>query len=346
MSDELPPELGPLAAWGLDVATARVLDAMDGRPGRVRRVDRGWVDVVTLDGPLRAQLHPKADFTVVVGDWVVTDDAEAPVVQAAAPRRGALVRTDPSGGQQVLAANVDVVVAVVSAQRPLRPGWIERAVAISAEAGAEPVIAISKADLHEAADDLAAIVRARAPGRQVLVTSAVSGAGVEAVSALAHDRTLALLGESGAGKSTLVNVLVGSAIARTGDVRESDSKGRHTTTHRELVGLPGGGVVLDAPGIRELGVATARDGITAAFPDVEDATTTCEWPGCTHRGEQGCGIEVAVANGSLDAERVERWRALLAEAAEAADRREEMTRREAGGRPAARRRGGGRSRRR
>lgn len=319
--------------WGPQVA-ARWQAAVDGiggtgpggEPlvaGRVVRTSRRFTYVGTADGLVQA--HSPHDLTPVpvAGDWVAVWDGgpERGVrVEAVAERSTELVRRDPSGGSeaQVLAANVDVVLAVFGLDRPVRPGRVERSLVLAHDSGAEPVVVLTKADAVDDPDGAAREVAGLCGSVPVVLVSSVTGDGTGALTGrLAPNRTAVLLGESGAGKSTLVNRLAGREVQRTAEVRTSDAKGRHTTVTRDLIVLDGGGVVIDTPGLRALGVLDAAGGLAAAFDDISSLAEGCRFRDCAHAGEPGCAVRAAVADGTVDAERVERYLAVVAELAEA-----------------------------
>lgn len=285
------------------------------RPGRVLRHD-GVRVVVALPEPevLAMQGLPE---TPVVGDWVaVADD----LVVAILPRTSLLRRREAhADAEQALAANVDRVLLVCGLDRPIRPGRLQRAAALAWDAGAEPVVVLTKADLVDDPEAAVAEATSALTGVDVLVTSTRSGDGVEAVRDAARDRTVVLLGESGAGKSTLVNALVGDEVAATGDVREGDSKGRHTTTTRQLHPLPGGGVLLDSPGIRAVGLWIDPEAVDAVFPEIEALAEGCRFSDCAHDGEPGCAVRAALDDGGLEPGRFAAWRDLRREAEAAAE---------------------------
>ncbi len=233
----------------------------------------------------------------------------------------------------MIAANVDVVVAVHALDRPLRPRRLHRALAIGWDGGAVPVVALTKWDLGvapEVAGEVADL------GVDVIAVSAVAGEGLDRLAALARPaRTIAMIGESGAGKSSLVNALLGRDALTTGAVRAGDGKGRHTTTARHLVALPGGGALIDTPGIRELGLAADEGGVAAAFADVAGFADGCRFPDCRHDTEPGCAVRQAVTDGELDPGRLDSYRDLRREA-EAMERRGGERARRAHGRAGAR----------
>lgn len=279
-------------------------------PGRVVRHDGIRVlvampEVVSL--PMRDGIEAP-----VVGDWVAVADG---AVVEVLPRTSLLRRSDAEGERaQALAANVDVLLIVCGLDRPVRHGRIQRAVALAWDAGATPVVVLAKADLVEDAEAAAEAARRAVVGVDILVVAARQGAGVEEVRMLARDRTVVLLGESGAGKSTLVNALIGEDVAATGDVRAGDSKGRHTTTTRQLHPLPGGGVLLDSPGIRAVGLWVDPEAVDAVFPEIEALTADCRFADCAHQGDLGCAVAAAVETGALARERYDAWDGMRREA--------------------------------
>lgn len=307
-----PTDLGRL---GWDEGRSEELAALaesGGRPGRVVRQDRGWVQVATAEGVLAARTRADRVGTPVVGDWVVVVDDE---VASVLERRSALRRADPVGeGEQVLAANLDRVLIVTGLDRPVKAGRIQRAAAQAWDAGAEPTVVLTKADLVDDPEAARAEVAAAHPGTDVVAVSAVTGAGVADLAARLGGDTVVLLGESGAGKSSLLNALAGTDVARTGAVRETDAKGRHTTTRRELHLLPGGGIVVDTPGIRAIGLYVDPGAIDAAFADIDELSAACRFRDCTHDHEPGCAVLAAVASGELSAERLAAYGELHAEA--------------------------------
>jgi ribosome biogenesis GTPase len=280
-------------------------------PGRVTTVHRGESDVVTCAGARRVTAPPG----VGTGDWVGIDGDRLEVVLT---RRSALTRqrSDDADERQVIAANVDVVLITVPLDRDVNLNRLERELVVAWESGAVPAVALTKADLHPAPQEAVDAVVARDPRVDVVVTSAVTGAGVEEVARLLQpNRTAVLLGSSGAGKSTIVNRLLGSDVQATAEVRAGDAKGRHTTTTRDLLLVPSGGVLIDTPGIRGLLLWSAGDGLSAAFPDIEELAGSCRFRDCDHGPEPGCAVRAAVADGSLAPERLASYQKLKREVA-------------------------------
>ena len=276
------------------------------RAGRVVRIDVDSCIVRTADGTeLRAEARPLP----TVGDEVVLDD-DVDRITEVRPRRTELARAD-ARRRQVLAANVDVVFVVVPLDRlDVMGDDVERQIALAISSGGEPVVVLTKSDVGPDPD-----LGRRLPGVPVVVTSARTGEGVEGlIDALRPDRTGVLLGPSGAGKSTLVNHLVGSELLAVGDTKAS-GEGRHTTSARRLVPVPGGGSLIDIPGLRSLGLAAAADGVARLYADVEELTQHCRFPDCAHEGEPGCALLEDIRSGDLDADRVARWKRLRVEAA-------------------------------
>jgi ribosome biogenesis GTPase / thiamine phosphate phosphatase len=216
---------------------------------------------------------------------------------------------------------------VCGLDRPVRSGRIQRGEALAWDAGATPVLVLTKADATTELDGVLATVDEGHPGLEVHVTSVVTGGGITALAERLAGATSVFLGESGAGKSSLVNSLMGSDVAATGEVREGDSKGRHTTTSRQLFTLAGGGVLIDTPGIREVGLAGDEDSVDAAFVDIDELAEQCRFNDCAHEGEPGCAVAAAVEAGELAADRLAAFLTLRREAAAAARRADEAAKR-------------------
>jgi ribosome biogenesis GTPase / thiamine phosphate phosphatase len=255
-----------------------------------------------------------------IGDWVSVEEAssEGDVrIVHVLPRRSAFVRKEAGlrTRGQVVAANVDIALVVSAFPNDVVVRRIERYLTLAWESGATPIVVLSKSDLVSDAASSIAQVRSAAPGAEVLALSALTGEGIDPlVARLERGRTAVLLGSSGVGKSTLVNLLLGSERQRTADVR-GDGRGRHTTTHRELLRLPNGALLIDTPGMRELQLWSADAGLESAFTDVESLAHGCRFSNCAHESERECAVRAAVASGELAATRLAHWRQLSRELA-------------------------------
>jgi len=250
-----------------------------------------------------------------VGDWVALRHRE-PVgtIHGCVERKTAFSRKVASveTKEQVLAANVDIAFVVASGQ-DVNVRRIERYLTMAWQSGAMPVVVLTKADIAASADDLRSELEAAAPGTPVVVTSAITGEGIESLAAVLRPaRTGVLLGPSGAGKSTLINRMAGADVMKTRTVHRS-GEGRHMTSHRELIQLPMDGMLIDTPGLREAQLWTGADGLESLFEDVERIARDCRFNDCEHRSEPGCAIKSAIERGELDAARLESYRKLQRE---------------------------------
>jgi ribosome biogenesis GTPase len=291
--------------------------------GRVVRVDRGQCDVVTTDGMLRADtafVTPNDPMRVVcTGDWVAVEPGGNPrYVRTYLPRRTAFVRSTSSQRSegQILAANVDHAVIAVSLAVELDLGRIERFLALAWESGAQPVVVLTKADLVPDPVTLAHLVQdveTTAPGVPVLTVSAHLDEGLEVLAAVVGGGTSVLLGQSGAGKSTLANALLGAEVMDVRATRDIDGKGRHTTTTRNLLALPGGGVLIDTPGLRGVGLFDAGTGVGQVFAEIEELAARCRFHDCAHEAEPGCAVLAAIDSGELAVRRLDSYRKLMRE---------------------------------
>jgi ribosome biogenesis GTPase / thiamine phosphate phosphatase len=292
---------------------------------RVAREDRDRYVVLDASGPhaavlagrLRHDAGSQADRPAV-GDWVaVRLEGDSPaVITAVLPRTSAFVRkvAGDTTESQVVAANVDTVFLVSGLDGDLNPRRIERYLAAAWESGALPVIVLNKADVADDLEARIAEVEGVAAGTAVVAIAAREGVGLDALAPwLRPGRTVALIGSSGVGKSTLVNALLGEERLETSEVREDDSRGRHTTTHRELVQLPSGALLLDTPGMRELQLWGDEAGLDGAFPEIAELAAACRFRDCSHESEPGCAVLAAAADGSLEIARLESWRKLQRE---------------------------------
>ena len=269
---------------------------------------------------LSGSLRYREEFPVV-GDWVeLTENPYGDsLIQAVLPRRSVFCRPDRSGHAagfvktmqvEPLVANIDYVFIITSLNHDFSPNRIARYAAMAVSGGAVPVAVLTKADLCEDPERMAAEVTALSGDLRVVTISSYTGYGLERLREYFRPGvTIALLGSSGAGKSTLINTLAGQEIMRTGEIREDDSKGRHTTTHRELIDLDGVSII-DTPGLRELGVIDAGEGLAGTFSDIAELISRCRFADCTHGNEPGCAVRQALADGSLSPERWETYRRL------------------------------------
>jgi len=314
-------------------------------PARVSRIDRGAAEVIAADGQhhvrfgARVRRASAGDPVALpcVGDWAALRalpegryELDAVLSRTTAFVRGGVSRDSRGGlsgdGQgQVLAANVDIVFVAEPAMHAsdfADLGRIERLVALAWESGGTPVVLVTKTDLFERGlEDLLADVRVAAPGVDVHAVSSVRGEGVELVRAyLEGSRTAVVLGPSGAGKSTLVNAMSGGDAMETQRVRAADGRGRHTTVHRELIPLPGGGLIIDTPGIRRVGLYEMTQGVDLVFSDIEALAGSCRFDDCGHDSEPGCAVLAALESGELPERRLQSWRKLQREAAWMASR--------------------------
>ena len=308
--------------------------------GQVVKLDRGYPLVRTDGGAFVRCEHATAlvkgeEVRAVIGDFVevsVPEGHDKGIIECILPRSRAFVRKDPTERAlpQVLAANFDRVF-VAQPLSDVNVRRLERELVLAYETGAAVTVVLTKADLAESDDEVAAVrerVRALAgPDVQTIIVSADDPASVEAVRALVPPNTTAvLIGKSGVGKSSLINMLVGSEMQETTPVRDRDGKGRHTTVSREMVPIPGGGFMMDMPGVRGLGLWEADTGIGAAFSDVEQLAEQCRFRDCRHEDEPGCAVRAAVEAGDISPERFASYQALRRETKDLRVRREEARR--------------------
>lgn len=269
-------------------------------------------------GKLRLAAEEGADWPAV-GDWVgveLRDQGSAAQIYEVLPRRGQFVRkmAGKKIAEQVIAANVDIALLVSALDGDFNPRRVERYLTQCWESGARPIIVLNKADACEKPEEKAREMEKVAMGVSICMVSAKTGQGFnEFDKRLARGQTLVLLGSSGVGKSTIVNRLMGRGIQEVQGVRESDSRGRHTTTAREIFVLPSGTLLIDTPGLRELQLWDADEGISQTFGDIESLAARCRFGNCRHDGEPGCAVQAALAAGELELSRLENWRKLQRE---------------------------------
>lgn len=324
------PDRSALDCWGwnpdLETAWSALRRTSSASPGRVTAQERDRWTVQLAGGAVPGRIasasvpgpHP------VTGDWVTVQPGPGPAdpvsIVAVLPRQSAIARGAAGTGAtvQVLAANLDVAWIVEPLDAPLNLRRIERYLAIAWESGAVPELVLTKADL---ASDPAAAVATLGPVAMGVTVHQVSSERPDTIAALRATlrpgRTVALLGPSGAGKSTLINSLADASVTATGAVRAKDGKGRHTTTRRELFQLPGGALLLDTPGLRELRVLDLDEGLASAFPEIDELAASCRFRDCRHEAEPGCAVLAAAESGGLGRDRLESFRKLRAEAAHA-----------------------------
>jgi ribosome biogenesis GTPase / thiamine phosphate phosphatase len=326
MTGPTPPDLAALG-WDERLDAILASEAPGLEPARVLTEDRGLYVVAgesgerpaSPSGRLRhdADLDPTAAWPAV-GDWVALESGtgEHGLIQRVLSRRSAVIRRSPGDRRlpsQVLAANIDVVFVVTSMNADFNPRRLERYLAVAWESGATPVVLLSKSDLVSDPDGFRIAAEAVAAAVEIIPVSVVTGDGLDAVRMhLGAGRTVVFTGSSGVGKSSIVNALAGEPLLDVAAVREDDARGRHTTTRRQLIRLANG-LLIDTPGLRELGVLDG-EGVSTAFEDVEGVAARCRFNDCQHRSEPGCAIRAALRDGTLAADRFDAYTKLQREA--------------------------------
>lgn len=304
----------------------RNADSMDLFPARVVEEQRELYLIASGRGESWASLtgrlrnEPGELGYPGVGDWVLARQApkdDRATIARVLPRRSCFSRAAPQTGmQQIIAANIDVALVVAALGGDFNVRRIERYIAAVWESGARPVVVLTKCDLHEALDHFVSEVEGVAPGVRIVTTSAINHVGIESVAKqIGARQTAVIVGSSGTGKSTLINALLGSAVQHVSHVSALKDKGRHTTTARKLFLLPGGGIIIDTPGMREMQFYDVDDGLSATFEDVEAIVNRCKFTNCQHRTEPGCAVQAALQDGTLDADRWKSYHKLQREAA-------------------------------
>lgn len=305
---------------------------------RVIRQDRDRFQVQTEHVVLTAALSGKFchDAThnseyPVVGDWIIISprpEESAATIHFVLSRKGTFSRKVPGEvtSEQVIVSNIDVAFLVTGLDHEFNLRRIERYLTTAWNSGALPVIVLNKVDLADNPDDIQASVEDIAPGVDVIRISAREGTGVQQLRTyMMAGTTAVLLGSSGTGKSTIINALSGEDLVKTGDVREDDSRGRHTTTHREMIFLPGGGMIIDTPGMRELQLWSDENSIGDSFSEIEKIASECRFKDCSHESEPGCAVQRALADGELDEARFNSFLKLRKEVAYLDRRKTEST---------------------
>ncbi len=292
--------------------------------GRIIRVDRGECDVISEKGTVRAisdSNRSQGEVAPVTGDWVklITNPEVGTVIDEILPRKNKLSRRDPSDErvEQVLVSNLDLVIIVHGIDRPLPPGRIERLLTLAWDSQSKVVVVLTKVkEKDELSEETIRTIEAIAPEVATVAVDSANGS----VPGLAEIRgmvkpgcTAALIGESGAGKSSLVNALLGGEIVETGAVRSGDKRGRHTTVTREILLCPDGGLLVDTPGLRSIGIWDAKESLERVFADLEERSKDCRFSDCVHESEPDCAVNEDVSLGVVDERRLVRYRALLKE---------------------------------
>nr|WP_319538217.1 ribosome small subunit-dependent GTPase A [uncultured Methanospirillum sp.] len=291
-------------------------------PGRVCTVQKTRYEVMVQDGiisiPVSGVMKSKKMFPVV-GDYVVVlnqPESVTRMIVAILPRKTALERggAGDSAGKQVLAANVDTVFIVTEPGSDLSISRLERYLLISRSSGAMPVIILNKSDTCSDITDQVEEIRSEIKGIPIIPVSAAEKSGLDNLKPyLGPEKTVVIIGSSGVGKSTLTNALIGEKLQETGDIRDDDGRGRHTTTVRHLLSLPDGGSLIDTPGLREIRIWTAEESIAETFDDIQEYATQCRFSDCTHNDEPGCAVRQAIEDGVLNQDRFIRYRKILKE---------------------------------
>ncbi len=301
---------------------AGIFTGLNLESARVTSVHRDSYSLITETGAIRGILK-KNGFTEagilfpVIGDFVlIRREAGNALIYRVLRRRTEMSRLDPApgGGAQIMAANFDLFCVVTSLNRDFNIRRIERYITAGWQSGAQPLLILTKADLSADREVPESEAASAAPGVPLITVSARTGEGLEELRALLRPgKTALLLGSSGVGKSSLINALTGAADLKVQEVREVDSKGRHTTTVREMITLPNGSHIIDTPGIRELGLRETQTGLQAAFPEIEALLGGCRFTDCAHGSEPGCAINAALQDGRLELQRWQRYQKLLKE---------------------------------
>ena len=317
-----------LEPYGWNASLAQQFSSKYGencKPGRVI-LQQSTFAVITVDGLRTCSLAGRLKYLAggaedlpVIGDWVAVDSTDAPGsgrIVDVLPRTSCFIRKVPGERTvaQVIAANIDFVLLVSGLDGEFNPARIERYMVLARESRAEPILVLNKADLCTDIESVLVLAAEAAPGIRSIPMSAKTGEGFEELATCVREGvTCALLGSSGVGKSSIVNLFLGSERMKVMEVRASDSRGRHATTHRELILLPSGGMLIDTPGMRELQLWSESTGMEGAFEDIETLALECKFTDCRHEAEPGCAVLAALDGGTLDAARFESYRKLQRE---------------------------------
>ena len=308
----------------LDYGATKDLLPYSDELGRIIRVDRGECDVVSKNGIVRAVADSNRSQRVVApvtGDWVKLANIPeiGTVIEEVLPRKNKLSRRDPSDErlEQVLVSNLDLVIIVHGIDRPLPPGRIERLLTLAWSSQSQVIVVLTKVrERDELLEETMRIIKAIAPEVATLTVDSAntSDSGLEEIKQmLKQGYTAALIGESGAGKSSLANALLGGEILETGEVRSGDKRGRHTTVTREMLLCPDGGLLVDTPGLRSVGIWDAKESLEKVFADLEKRSKDCRFSDCMHDSEPDCAVIEDVLRGVVDERRLTRYKALLKE---------------------------------
>jgi ribosome biogenesis GTPase len=296
------------------------IDLLGERVGRVTSIQRSKSTVICDSEERQVDLSlPLRQSTAIerptVGDWIVLDESLSKI-ELVLDRKSLFKRVGAGRSTEIqpLAANIDTLFIVTSCNEEFKESRLERYLTLCADAGATPVIVLTKTDIADDADTYIGRARSIQAGIPVESVNALDSATLDGVRAWINDvSTIALVGSSGVGKSTLLNALAGNALAATSDIREQDKKGRHTTTHRELFRLPTGGLLIDVPGMRELRVAEIDQSIGKVFEDIEQLAMQCQFSDCKHENEPGCAVLQAIEEKRIDSRRLANYQKLLRE---------------------------------
>jgi ribosome biogenesis GTPase len=305
--------------------------------GRVTKEHRELYDVASASGETLGELAGKLRFGAMgradlpaVGDWVaIKEESDRAIIHAVLPRKSKVSRNVAGAvtEEQIVAANIDTVFVVMALNQDYNLRRMERYLLLVWDSGANPVIVLSKSDLSQDAEGQAAQVEAIAPGVPVHTISAAHAQNLHTLEPyLVQGHTMAVIGSSGVGKSTLINALASKDVQRVNDIRYGDGRGKHTTTHRELIVLPQGGIIIDTPGMRELQLNASDDGMDAAFEDIAGLIGNCRYSDCQHSREPGCAVQRALASGELDSKRYQNYLKMEKELAYAKRREQQKSR--------------------